>query len=345
VSEDQPSVTLGVVVAPGLARDVTEGIAADLVDDLRSRFGDVAWQAEVTVDRLVVPPAPMAELFDAARRKLLAGNWDLAVAITDLPLRVGRRPVACHVSPTHGIAVVSLPALGPMNLRARLRRTLLQLVGELVGAGSGGGGALRELAADTADRPGWLFAPAVLAGNVRLLAGMVRANRPWRLAVRLYTALVAAFAAGAYGVVNSDIWRISAAAGWPRLTVVSAGSIVATTIAILWAHGLWERAPDPRVREQVVLFNIATTATVLVGVLFLYAALLVLILAGSGLVIAPGVMERALVSDVSAKDYAALAWFVASLATVGGGLGASLQSYEAVREAAYAVSPSDEPVE
>jgi hypothetical protein len=50
----------------------------------------------------------MTEIIDAARRKLLDANWDLGVVVTDLPLRVGRRPVSRQVSPTHGIAVVSL---------------------------------------------------------------------------------------------------------------------------------------------------------------------------------------------------------------------------------------------
>src|SRR5205814_7823560 len=226
--EEQPCVVLGVIVAPGLARDVTAKIAAELGDDLRALDTGVDWRTELTVDRLVAPPVQTTEIIDAARRKLLDANWDLGVVVTDLPLRVGRRPVSRQVSPTHGIAVVSLPALGAVHLTQRLRRTLLALVRELAGNGASEGSnggplagmrrqwgrdVLQELATEMAARPGalrLLFVPAVLFSHLRLLLGMVRANRPWRLAARLYRALVAAVAAGAYGVVNSDIWRISA---------------------------------------------------------------------------------------------------------------------------------------
>src|SRR5204863_9553898 len=171
----------------------------ELGDDLRALDTGVDWRTELTVDRLVAPPVQTTEIVDAARRKLLDANWDLGVVVTDLPLRVGRRPVSRQVSPTHGIAVVSLPALGALHLAPRLRRTVLELVGELVGAGGGrwsGDGALarlrrrwergvlQELATDTSDRPGalrFLFVAEVLASHLRLLLGMVRANRPWRL--------------------------------------------------------------------------------------------------------------------------------------------------------------------
>jgi hypothetical protein len=354
--EARPRIVLGVVVAPGLARDVTTGIADDLLEDLGRRYGAVDWQTQLVVDRLVSPPAAITEIVDEARRRLLERDWDLGVVVTDLPLRVAGRPISRHVSPTHGIALISLPALGAIQLRRRLRRTLLDLVGDLVGdSGEPRGGGSRwarlrrrwerhllwELATDTDHRPGGiaiLFVPAVLVGNLRLLLGMVRANRPWRLSLRLYRALVAATAVGAFGVVQSDVWRLSSAAGRPRLAIMSVASVIVTIVAVILVHELWERAPDPRVREQVVLFNIATAATVAIGILSLYIALFVAILAGAALVVSPAVLSDALGEAVGALDYAVLAWFTASLATVGGALGAGLESDEAVREAAYAAS-------
>ena len=50
-------------------------------------------------------------------------------------------------------------------------------------------------------------------------------------------------------------------------------------------HGLWERAPDSRVRDQVVLFNFATTASVAIRIVSLYVALFALILGGAELVV------------------------------------------------------------
>jgi len=360
-AEPQAEIVLGVIVAPGLARDVTAKIASELAHDLEALDLGVEWRTELTVDRLVAPPAQTTEIIDAARRKLLEANWDLGVVVTDLPLRVGRRPVSRQVSPTHGIAVVSLPALGALHLAPRLRRTLLELVRELVGDGGGqssGDGALarlgrrwrrgvlQELATDIADRPGalqFLFVPEVLLGHLRLLLGMVRANRPWRLAARLYRALLAAVVAGAYGLVTSDIWRISATAGSTRLALASIASILFTSGAVIVAHGLWERAPDRRLRDQMILFNFATAATVLIGIATLYAALFLLIFAVAVLLLSPDAFASGLGHSVGTADYATLAWFTASLATVGGALGAGLESDEAVREAAYASSSdSDE---
>ena len=346
--QERQCAVIGMLVAPGLAHDVTARIASELEEDLRDRYESVDWRTELEVDRLVVPPAPLTEIFAAARRKLLEGDWDLGVVVTDLPLKVGGRPVSRHLSPTHGLAVLSLPALGALHLRQRLRRALVELIGQLSGGGADGDweeSVLRELTTNTKHRPGrlgFVFVPVHVAGHLRLLLGMVRANRPWRLAARLYGALVAALAVGAFALVSSDIWLISSSAGWWRLLGMCVLAVAGTVGGVIAAHDLWERAPDPRVRGQVVLFNVTTALTVAIGILCLYLVLFALGLGAAELVLRPAVLASAIGHAAHTSDYLALAWFAASFATVAGGLGAGLESREAVREAAYTSSVGDE---
>src|SRR6185436_7209050 len=193
-------------------------LTEQLAEALARRHPSVEWRTELVLDRLVEPPARVTDLLEDARRHLLGNHWQLALVVTDLPLRVSGRSVSRRASRTHGVAVVSLPALGPLNVRPRLRRALVELVDELLGrVDEEADDVLRELTAKNAERvvilrP--LFVTAVLFSHLRLLLGMVRANRPWRLVGRLYAALIAALAVGAYGVVTSDIWRLSLALDW-----------------------------------------------------------------------------------------------------------------------------------
>jgi hypothetical protein len=339
------TVTLGVIVAPRLERDVPPELAERLAEDLADRHPSVAWRTELVVDRLVEPPAPLTDILESARNRLLQSRWHLALVITDLPLRDNGKPVSRRASRTHGVALVSLPALGALHVRTRLRRAVVELVDVLLGRmGKEADDVLRELTSKNAERGVILrpvFVTAVLFSHLRLLLGMVRANRPWRLVGRLYAALIAALAVGAYGVVTSDLWRLSIALDWWRLTITSAVSIAITIATVIVVPGLWERTTDPRVRGQVVLFNLVTAATVTLGIFSLYAVLFLLILAGAGLVTAPQTFALAVGRDVGFVDYVTLAWFVASLATVGGALGSALESEDAVRAAAYSSSAAE----
>src|SRR5690242_2389463 len=138
--------TLGVIVAPRLERDVPPELAEQLAEDLARRHVSVDWRTELVVDRLVEPPAPVTDILQCARSRLLRSQWHLALVITDLPLRDSSRPVSRRASRTHGVALVSLPALGPLHVRARLRRSLVALVDDLLGrTGRDAHDVLREL--------------------------------------------------------------------------------------------------------------------------------------------------------------------------------------------------------
>ena len=58
-------------------------------------------------------------------------------------------------------------------------------------------------------------------------------------------------------------------------------------------------------------------------------------------VLDPAVMGGILNASVGYSDVFVLAWFVASAATVGGGLGSGLESDEAIRAAAYSKREED----
>lgn len=346
----QPDVTVGVVAAPSVSDALTPDLVEDLRRELTARLPGVQWRIQLLDDGLVEPPADDVEIVGAARQVLLTRGWDLLVALTDLPLRVARRPVVAHASPVHGVAVLSVPALGTVGVRRRVHEALLRLVDALLGEGDDDGTdrrataarsrrmrhRLRELASDVeGPAEAVRFTTRLLSGHLRLLLGMVRANRPWRLATGLSGALTAAGAVGVFALVTADIWRLADAFGWLRLTAVTAASVGAIGATLILGAQLWERVGEPRVRQQVLLFNLATTATVVIGVLVLYVALFVLALLAGLLLIVPRLLTEALGHPVVFSDYVEVAWLASSLATVGGALGAGLESDEAVRRAAY----------
>ena len=339
-------VAIGLISAPGSATETASTLADDLHAELSLHVPTVQWRVSTVVDALVYPPSDDAALVAAARNRLLEEGWDLVVCLTDLPLKAHRRPVVAHASPLHGVAVVCLPALGAIGLRRRTRDTVVGLVRTLLGdtaddALSGRVAGLGRRASELGrsqrpDRDGSvLFTARVLSGNLRLLIGMIRANQPWRLAIGLSRALTAALATGVFALVTPDIWHLSAALGWVRLSVIAMGSVAGITVALIAGAGLWEHTSHPVGRKQVTLFNLATAATVVLGVLFLYAALLLLALVTSPVLVPTQLFEEGLGHAVRLGDHMKLAWLTSSLATLGGALGAGLESDDVVRAAAY----------
>ena len=73
----------------------------------------------------------------------------------------------------------------------------------------------------------------------------------------------------------------------------------------------------------------------MIGVAAFYVALFVLSLLAAALLVVPSLLTEAISHPLTVRDYVEVAWLTSSLATVGGALGAGLESDEAVRRAAY----------
>jgi hypothetical protein len=119
---------------------------------------------------------------------------------------------------------------------------------------------------------------------------------------------------------------------------------IALVVAWLLIDGeLWDRPDDdsPQARERSRLYNASTVVTLTAGVLICYLALYLVNLVWAFFVLDPAVMGGYLHASMSYGDLFVLAWFVASAATVGGGLGSGLESDEAIRAAAYSKREED----
>lgn len=246
-------------------------------------------------------------------------RWDVVIGVTELPLRDddGRYLLAA-IDPHRQAAVLSLPALGGFRVQTRARHAVR--------------GLLSGMAASTTPEEKRLSLPGATARG-RVLLGMVLANRPWLLAAGLKSALVAALATGAVATIEPTVWMLAVSlSGW-RLAAATVASIAIVMAWIVIDGELWDR-PDDRsaqARERSRLYNTSTLLTLTVGVVICYLALYVVNLAWALFVLDPAVTSGSL----GYGDLFVLAWFVASVATLGGALGTGLESDEAIRAAAY----------
>lgn len=357
---DEPAtrsrVTVGLLAAPGLPHQLAADLQRELPAALNGDDGhSVDWQIELSSEPFS-DPISGGELVEAARNRLLEEEWQLVVCLTNLPLRIGHRPVTAHASAQSRVGLVSVPALGVVGLARRVLRASVHviegLLGESVGRKTRDGrgariaGRLGELGsplgrARVHDEGTIGFTTAVVRGNLRLLRGMVRANNPALVIARMSRALVGALGADAVALASANVWTLAVGMTWPRLLGVSIATLATTCFALVAAHHLWERSRRREEREQVVLFNLATVLTVLLSVLALYLALYAVTLFAAAVLIPPKVLEHDLGHAVGVTEYLKLAWLVSSMASIGGALGSMVESDLSVREAMYRARPDE----
>jgi hypothetical protein len=313
------SLRVGLVADPAKPTDV-----ARRNRDLGPVDGRPDWDIEV-----VSEPFTMAsESADTALTRLseLAHDhhWDLVVGLTELPLHDDEgHYLTVEGDPQQRTALLSLPAFGGLRMHRRSRRALHHLITGMAES-------------TTAGRDHRVTLPR-RSGRLRVLLGMVLANRPWLLLPGLKSALVAAITTGAIATINSTVWLLAGSLSKWRLVVAMIASIALVVGWLVIDGQLWDRPDDgsARARERSRLYNASTVLSLTVGAFICYAALYAMNLAWALFVLDPSVMGGYLRMSFGYADLFLLSWFVASAATVGGALGSGLESDEAIRAATY----------
>ncbi|SEH70444.1 hypothetical protein SAMN04489835_3068 [Mycolicibacterium rutilum] len=327
------STSLLLVSDPG----VPAALAQDLSSSLRETLADISasdreWliSAQEGTYRLT-EQATFAEVMqgvDPANQP-----QDIVVYLTDLPRRDGTLPVVADISVPGRFGVVSVACMGGLFIRRRVRDTVTGVVAEIEDQPDRPAhvGRLRR----TEDEHSVRYTAPPPFARLRLLIGMVYANRPWRLAAGLSRVMMATFATGAVSLAYPTIWQLSATMGpWRQ----SATTFLATAAMVGWLivnHELWERPRGRIERERAALYNASTVITLTIGVVVLHLSSFVLLLLTAWWTLPPTLLGQNLGHAVGPSDYLRLAWLVAAVATLGGALGSGLEDDNAVKQAAY----------
>ncbi|MFE6163706.1 hypothetical protein ACFQ7F_32865 [Streptomyces sp. NPDC056486] len=334
-----------------IAKRMSRTLPARLADKSRQgRRFDIEVISEPFTSGTEDPPTLMGRIIDRGS----AEDWDIIVALTDLPLHSHGRKLVASMNHQHGLALLSLPSLGGFRLQTRARRAVVEAVLGLAGPQptEPEGPRQRQILLESVDGGLTPVHPSPIGdeesadlrfvisgprGYLRVLFGMVRANRPWRLVPGLSKALAAALATGVVATVNSTVWSLADALSAPRLVIATVGSVALMIGWLIVDAQLWHHPAQgsPEARQRARLYNVSTVLTVGVGVLACYVGLMVINFVWALFILNDQVFASMTRNPLNATDYWTLSWFVASTATVGGALGSGLESDEAIRAAAY----------
>lgn len=351
---ERPIIRIGLITDPDLPQQVAEHLARRLPEQLSDEHGSTV-EIDVSVDPVTAGRHGTDEILQAARERREQQGWKYAICLTDLPLRVDNRPVLANLDVRERVALVCLPALGGFQPYRRAQQLVLQVWDEFTkqadqsadneGDQRGLASALtallapihRDVVTGDDDRVDIRYSATRTRGRLRLLTGMVRTNRPWRLVFGMSRALAAAVATSAFGLSSSTIWLIGDQLGVPSRIAAVVAVVMALAVWLIAAHHLWEtrNRSDAYDREQIVLYNVSTVVTLTVGVACFYLTLFVINLGIAAFLVPSTLLTSTLGHPATPITYVTLAWAFTTMGTLAGALGSSLETDEAVRQAAY----------
>ncbi|WP_245810900.1 hypothetical protein [Rhodococcoides corynebacterioides] len=345
--EDSDLGTVRVAADQGLADAVADKICARL-DGHRLSSGTVLHAEAVS---LPLPPVESGRPDMETWSSLLATGSEegenadaITLCVSEIPRRVGSRPVLAEIVGT-SMVVIYVPSFGARAVARRAGAVALTAIESMRRRDDDtddGSPVAPDHPTPATGLAHWsvdsghdiLLAPALL-GRTRMVAGMIRTNRPWRLVPALSGALAAATATSAFGVFYSSIWQMAASMSVLRLTCVSVIAVALITAWLILPNGLWERRTRRQTGVDRAMYNMATLATVFAGVLFMYVALFLVVGAASAVVISPEFLSMQIDREAGVVDYVRLAWLAASLGTVAGAVGSTVADQEQILGATF----------
>lgn len=124
--------TLGLITAPDLPKEICDQMTEELPDLLHNYVDDRRnWDVEVVLEPFAGVTEQAESVIQEAQKHRDHHAWDYALCFTDLPIVDGKKLVIADASADREIGLISLPSLGAMPMKKRVREAMMQLVNEM----------------------------------------------------------------------------------------------------------------------------------------------------------------------------------------------------------------------
>lgn len=340
------SYTVGLIPAPGMPRKLIEKIIEDLpelIDD------SCSFQFEIEVSPLTSSSEYINEGIYRMNNIKKRNNWDYVIGITDLPSLSNHRVVVSEFDAPKSVSLLSLPALGFLFLKKKLKRMIvhhLEYLHTYYGNTPFNGNEMtastvmntfRETPVEDSESTDRHIIKSYTAGWLKIISGMTYINEPWSIVLNFKTLVSLAFATGTYVAIFSTPWELSIEYQPWRLIALTFFSVIGMVMWLIYAHKLWERTSEKTSRHYRRLYNLTTFTTLLFISAANYVILFVLLTISVTMFVPPEIFNDWTQADANftVMNYINLIWFTTSLGILAGALGSTAESEEKVRNVTY----------
>ncbi|KOR13133.1 hypothetical protein AMC75_07755 [Staphylococcus carnosus] len=366
------SIKVGIIAAPGFPERLSKKVIESLPSILNRELDtDAEWYFHVTTDPLIGSAEDVNKSLDAAQNVKQEHNWDYGIVVTDLPIVSNRRIIVGNLDETHSTALISLPALGWIGLRKKLKQCLLYFSESIYRSQHQDEEQQQrklnlswitriklekatfdqkqdndmETASEQEDgdetsrshtTTRFILNPLIISW-IFLLLGMTRANEPWKEIPNFKKIISLSFATATYLTIFSTPWQMSIEFSNLRFLLITILAISGMALWIMYAHGLWEASTSLTTRTYRTVYNITTVLTLLIIIAISYIILFALLMISVALFV-PNDLYNMMTSNQGIRSWGQflyLTWFLTSLGFLAGALGASVENEDKIRDMTY----------
>ncbi|RME10136.1 MAG: hypothetical protein D6802_10150 [Ardenticatenia bacterium] len=335
---------------------------------LADQFPQFEWQIHFW-ERRTFPPRgalPPLDLLEIGVQEKLYHGWDYAIVLVPNDLHPRHRPFVIGVpSSALEVAVLSTARLGDSSLLAeRIVGLALHLLGHIWGLDHGDGpmrppedplaivpapftneqwAAILNRLKETADtrleeeRVRWgrlAFYWRTLRANPTSLLADILGYAPWRFPFRMGRLTAAAAVSTVFLVLTAEAWEVGVNLSLWVESIATFGAILIAALFIFLGQNVSDVARETGWREQIVRTQFVLFTILLIGMLFLWAVLFLLMW---GILL---LLPRDVISGWASRplDWLLLMRYAAFMATLGvlaGALGGNLEEEDELKAELY----------